>query len=175
MDTNSNILIVMRHAKSSWDDPALPDFDRPLANRGLAAAPAMGSWLAANAPIPERIISSPAERAIQTARLVQRELPADPPIEIFLDERIYDASLAELIAVLEMQDARVMMLVGHNPGVLELVTHLLGKDTAGGELTMPTGAIIVLTLSGTRSELAPRSAKLVAHMRPRELPREFLR
>lgn len=134
-------LHILRHAKSSWNDPSLHDFDRPLNDRGLKAAPFMGEWMAARGIKPDAIVSSPAERARRTAELAKEAAGFDCPLEF--DERIYDATLVDLLAVVSglSEDRSTILLVGHNPGMEALVRYLTGEM---GE--MPTAALASMTL-----------------------------
>ena len=89
-------LTLIRHAKSSWDDASLPDFDRPLNERGLRDAPKIGVHLAQNSiTLPDKIISSPALRGISTACLIAKEI-GYPEDTIELEPRLYEASLHQL-------------------------------------------------------------------------------
>ncbi|HEY7745551.1 MAG TPA: histidine phosphatase family protein [Desulfuromonadales bacterium] len=114
-------LTLVRHAKSSWEDPALADFDRPLSKRGKQDAPLMGERLAGRDPRPELIISSPAKRARKTARLIARELELTDDRLILVME-IYEAEPEILLKVVRGLDNRWahVLLVGHNPGLTEL-------------------------------------------------------
>lgn len=118
-------LILLRHGKSSWDDPALDDFARPLAPRGLRNVPEMGRRLARRGQPPDLIITSTAVRAFSTARAMAREIGyrEDRIIEA---PDVYLASPRRMLAILrETQDsARTVMLVGHNPGLTELANML---------------------------------------------------
>lgn len=166
------ILIIMRHAKSDWGEPEKSDFDRPLSARGLAAAPAMGRWLAGSHYLPDRIVTSPARRALHTAQLVKSELGKIAPVDLRLDARIYEAEKNELLAVLREQDARSLMLIGHNPGLTQLLEYLVRCDAAERPaIVVPTGAIFILGRDDTGESLAPRSLRLVARMIPKALPR----
>src|SRR5947207_2904162 len=110
-------LLIMRHAKSNWDDPRLADVDRPLNDRGKRAAPFIGGLMRRLDLIPDRILSSPARRARKTAKLAAEAGAFD--IEIEIDDRIYEASGNALRQVVsETGDAfSSIMLVGHNPGI----------------------------------------------------------
>ena len=110
-------LFILRHAKSSWTDIDLADFDRPLNERGLDAAPFMGRYLAEEGHMPDAIVSSPAKRARETAELVKEHSGFEP--EIGFDERIYEASPNTLrVVASELPDhVDSAMIVGHNPGV----------------------------------------------------------
>jgi len=114
-------LILVRHAKSSRDDPTLADRDRPLNERGLRDAPRMGERLAKRAIRPDLIVSSPAVRALTTAQLMAQKL--DYHLDaIVVDERVYAATPEALIEVMRALGDRpkCVMLVGHNPEMSEL-------------------------------------------------------
>lgn len=110
-------LILMRHAKSSWQDPDLDDVDRPLAKRGKRDAPVMGERLAERGIHPDLILTSPAKRARKTAQTVARALDY-PKKKITHAEAIYEASEEHLLAVVQAldDDLDTVMLFGHNPG-----------------------------------------------------------
>jgi phosphohistidine phosphatase len=129
-------LLLLRHAKSDWDDPSLRDFDRPLAARGKRDAPRIGKALRKRGPLPDLIVSSPAARAKATIHAVTKAANLDP--EIRFDETVYGASSAELIKLIRgLPDAgSCAMLVGHNPGFEDLVRRLSGSDEG-----MPTAAL----------------------------------
>lgn len=153
-------LVLLRHAKSDWSGGEA-DIDRPLAKRGRRQAPEAGSWLAAHLPVIDLAVVSPATRARSTWELVAAQLDAPPPATI--DERVYAASDRELVDVVRAlpEDAGVVALVGHNPGMEELVTRLTGEW-----VPMPTSALAVLTLSDRWSGAGERSAVLAAAGRP---------
>jgi len=134
-------LYVLRHAKSSWDNAELADFDRPLNDRGESTAPFMGEFMAANGFEPEVIVSSPAVRARRTAQLAKEG--ANMPAEIIYDDRIYEASPRTLQTVAASIDDRFdsAMLVGHNPGMEGFVRLLTGRSEE-----MPTAALAVIDL-----------------------------
>jgi phosphohistidine phosphatase len=168
-------VIVMRHAKSDWGDPALPDFDRTLSARGLAAAPAMGRWLVLARYLPERIVCSPARRALDTARLVKAELDPVATVDLVTDRRIYEASPDDLLAVIRDHSMATLMVIGHNPGIEQVLGILLHQNPAAEPIgAVPTGAIFVLRNSAP-FVTADTAARLVARMTPRELPRSLLR
>ncbi|HEX4703801.1 MAG TPA: histidine phosphatase family protein [Pseudonocardiaceae bacterium] len=130
-------LVVLRHAKSAW--PAdVADQDRPLNERGRRDAPAAGRWLSSNAPAIDLAICSPAARAVQTWQLVAAEV-SQP--EYRLDDRIYDASVERLLDIVrELPDAAsTVLLIGHNPGLTDLV-HTLTSET----IELKTSSIAVL-------------------------------
>lgn len=121
-------LLLVRHAKSSWDYPGLTDFERPLNKRGRRDAPFMGKLLKKKKIISDLIISSPATRAITTARHFANGL--DYPLEkISTDERLYDADYTDISDVIfEVNDeVKCLMIVSHNPGLTEVADRLTGK------------------------------------------------
>ena len=161
------ILLVLRHAKSSWKDPGLADHDRPLNKRGLRDAPRMGRLLREEDLVPDRIVSSTAVRARATADLVAAEAGCSAAVKH--SRRLYLASAPEIIGVLAEVggDARKLLVVGHNPGLEELLAALTGCSEP-----LPTAA-----LAAVRLELAAWSkleacapAQLVNLWRPRQLP-----
>ncbi|TMK23636.1 MAG: histidine phosphatase family protein, partial [Actinobacteria bacterium] len=107
-------LLLMRHAKSSWAEGPLADFERPLNERGLKAAPLVGRFMRRQKLRPDLILCSPAERARQTAALVAEAAQFDAPLRY--DERIYEAAPARLAEVVsQVEDAAdELLLVGHN-------------------------------------------------------------
>lgn len=158
-------LTLLRHAKSSWDDPGLEDFDRPLNARGLRAAPEMGRRLAARGDPPQLVVSSPALRAIATARAVRREL-GDPGLRIVEEPRLYLASPETLLAVLRgLEDGpRHVMLVGHNPGLTDFANRL--DDLSIDHL--PTAAMLCVDFTAESwSAIEPATAGLVWFDSPR--------
>lgn len=164
-------LLVLRHAKSSWDDEGLPDRKRPLAKRGRRDAPRVGRWIADSGLVPDRIVSSPAVRARETVELVARELGCDPGA-IELDERVYDAGPRELQAVLAdcPHDCRRMLLVGHNPGLEDLLDHLAGGLPGPAEgKRLPTATLAHLRLPDDWGALERGAGELLALVRPRDL------
>jgi phosphohistidine phosphatase len=154
-------LVVLRHAKSDWPE-GVPDDERPLALRGRRDAPAAGRWLRDRVGGIDVAVCSPAVRARQTWELAAAEL--DPPPRVVEDERVYEGSLDTLVSV--VQDipaaAGTAVLVGHNPGLQELVELLTGE---GRELK--TSAIAVLTWPGEWADAGPRVASLAARAKPR--------
>jgi phosphohistidine phosphatase len=153
-------LILLRHAKSDWSGGEA-DIDRPLAKRGRRQAPDAGSWLAANIDRVDLAVVSPANRARSTWDLVSAALDVAPPTRI--DDRVYDASDHELLTVVRAlpDDIETVVLVGHNPGLEDLVPLLTG-DWA----PMPTSALAVITVSGSWATAGSRPAVLRASGRP---------
>lgn len=167
----SRRLWLLRHAKSAWDTGTPDDFDRPLAKRGHKDAPRMGRWLAGRGGRPDYVVSSPARRARETTLAVCEPLGVRKK-SIYWDTRIYEAELEDLLAVLaDCPAITTTLLVGHNPGLDELLLHLAGeaaRPNAKGKL-MTTAAAASLVMPDDWGELAPGCARLEWLQRPREL------
>lgn len=152
-------LVLIRHAKSDWS-ANVSDRHRPLNQRGQRQAPKSGRWLAENLPAIEQAVVSPAQRARSTWDLVAAELPDPPPVTV--DERAYTFDAHGLMPIIHdlADDLGTVALVGHNPAMEELVSHLTGAWVA-----MPTSSLAVIGLSGPWSDAGPGST-LLAHGRP---------
>ena len=168
----SRELLILRHAKSDWDTSAPSDFDRPLAKRGKRDAPRVGEWLYREGLVPNHIISSPAERARQTAIKVCKGLDCNKN-QILWEPDVYDADLDRLLGVLARCPAGspTVLLVGHNPGLEALVDHLTGGDYGESEdgKLLPTAAIARLEMPDDWTTLEAGCAVLLAIVRPKEL------
>lgn len=164
-------LLLLRHAKSSWGDAARADFDRPLSKRGRHDAPRMGHWLHQQRLQPDYVVSSPARRARQTALRVCPELGLDPAT-IHWDSTLYDASVEALLAVLGgcPATARRVLLIGHNPGLEQLLLWLCPQTTipSDGKL-LPTGAVARIGLAAAWPALDPGGGHLLHLQRPHDL------
>jgi phosphohistidine phosphatase len=130
-------LFLVRHAKSSRDDPSLPDRDRPLDDRGRQDAPKMGKRLAKRDVKTDVLLSSPALRALTTAQLIAEEIGYKRK-DIVVDDRLYASSADDLLAVIRALDKKLnrVMLFGHNPEVTDLA-HWLSSEI----IDMPTSAV----------------------------------
>jgi phosphohistidine phosphatase len=160
-------LLVLRHAKSSWDDPHLDDHDRPLNARGERDAPRMGRLARKKRLSVELIISSDALRARLTAEAVADAIGYGG--QILLDPRLYHASAADILAVLRSavdDNVTTVMIVGHNPGLEDLVARLTGDPEA-----LPTAALAQTALPIERwpDLTASTRGTLVGLWRPKEL------
>ncbi|MDZ7643862.1 MAG: histidine phosphatase family protein [Woeseiaceae bacterium] len=136
-------LTILRHAKSSWETPGLTDRDRPLNTRGERDAPAMAARIQEAGIRPSLIISSPAVRAWTTAKVVAQEL--NYPLEFLQREAdLYLASAGRVLQVIGRQDEGFnnLMVVGHNPGLTELVNQLVPGLTGN----LPTCGVVSLSL-----------------------------
>jgi phosphohistidine phosphatase len=176
-------LVLFRHAKSAWPD--VPDHERPLAGRGIRAAPVMGRWLRGAGLVPDLVLCSTARRARETWQFAQPGLAATPPVSF--EDRIYGEGAPGLLALIREVPAATgtLLLIGHNPAIEDLALMLAapGPDpgtggpgaTNPGDLErmrakFPTAAIAVLEPAGTWHELAPGQARLAAFVTPRDLP-----
>jgi len=135
-------LILTRHAKSAWDDPLTPDHDRPLNERGKAAAADLGQWLASRGYVPQKVLCSDAVRTRQTWSGIAPALPATPLME--LKPALYHAGVDVMLAVLRHAQADVVMMIGHNPGIAEFAEKLVAQAPLNSEFSRyPTGATLV--------------------------------
>ncbi|MGI8732603.1 MAG: SixA phosphatase family protein [Pyrinomonadaceae bacterium] len=161
-------LYLMRHAKSSWKDKELADFDRPLNRRGKAAAELMGTVIQQRRLRVDLVLSSPAVRARQTTEIVMRSAKLRP--EVRLDQRIYEAGPLQLLEVISDIENSVnnALLVGHNPGL----TELLGILTTRSEY-MATATLARINLETTKwSKINPCVGTLAWLVKPKDLSRE---
>lgn len=160
------LLTLIRHAKSSWDYPELSDFERPLNERGRRDAPRMATRLARELRAPLTLISSPATRALSTARVFAEALAVDFDA-VRIEPRIYEASrraLLELVKALP-DDSPKVLLFGHNPGLSELAQTL--TDCPFDE--MPTCAVVQLQIEGRSwKQLAPGKGRLLSYQYPKD-------
>jgi phosphohistidine phosphatase len=134
-------LLLLRHAKSDWDDVSLRDIERPLAKRGRRDAPRMGRALKARQVTIDYVLCSPATRARQTMELFTEAAGIKAPVEF--EEHIYDAGVADLIKVVRAlpDEHTTAILIGHNPGFESLLGRLTGLYH-----TMPTAALACMEL-----------------------------
>ena len=162
---------LLRHAKSSWDDPMLRDRERPLAPRGRKAAKRMGRWARKHDVRPQLVVCSSAVRARET---LQRMLPGLGDPEVWVEITLYAASAETLLDRIRALPAEVddAMLVGHNPGIMDLVLLLARpgglRDRASDNV--PTGGLALLELDAGRwHDVSAGSATLRRFVVPREL------
>ncbi len=167
-------LLLLRHAKSSWDDPAVADRDRPLNRRGERAAAAIGRAMAELGLIPGLILASPAKRTMQTLAALA---PFPAKVRIETPEPLYLADASRLLAILkELAESEAgVLVIGHNPGLHELAVTLIGKSqrTSDAErLTQhfPTAALAEFAIAGRWRALGPGAGRLVRFLLPRDLP-----
>ncbi|WP_459644851.1 SixA phosphatase family protein [Kineococcus sp. NUM-3379] len=141
-------LVVVRHAKAA--SPAgLPDFDRPLSPRGRRDAVAAAQWLRENVPAPGLVVTSPARRAEETTNALLTAWDPAPPV--VTEERVYEASLGDLLLVVRgLDEPGAVVLVGHNPGLSVLV-----EDLATEVLELATTGIAVVEVPGDWADAGP--------------------
>lgn len=167
-------VILLRHAKSSWDSPGLRDIERPLSKRGRKDAPRMGAYLADNWIEPDRVLVSPSVRTRQTWDLVAEELGGQPDVEYASE--LYHASPRTMLDLIRQQDDayRSVMLVAHNPGTEELANRLAGSGRPGALRRMagkyPTAGLAELRTEYDHwSELGWGRGELLTFVVPRDL------
>lgn len=161
MEAAQRQLVILRHAKSAWPD-GVPDRQRPLNRRGRGDARAAGQWIRSLVGGVDSVVCSPAERTRQTIALVAAELD-DPPDPTF-DDDIYGAPPTALLEVVrQLPDTTgTALLVGHNPGVQELVELLSGQ-----ECEMKTSSVAVVVWTGRWADAAAEVALVRHHATPR--------
>lgn len=158
-------LLLLRHAKSSWDDVSLRDFERPLADRGKRDAPRMGEELKLRAPLPDLIISSPAARARQTTQAIVDAGGLTARLEF--NDSIYGATSGELMRLVRRLPDAVdcALMVGHNPGFEEVVSRLTGSDER-----MPTAALACIEFQIDHwNDLEDGAGRLIWLLTPKQL------
>ena len=135
-------LILTRHAKSSWDDPATTDHDRPLNDRGKAAAAELGVWLASRGYVPGEVLCSDALRTRKTWSGLAPALPGMPVL--LLKPALYHAGPDVMLAVLRHATEDCVMMIGHNPGIAEFAQRLVAQAPLNPDFQrFPTGATLV--------------------------------
>ena len=163
-------LAVLRHAKSDWP-VGIDDHQRPLARRGVRDAQAAGLWLSSTLGTPDEVLCSPALRTRQTWEQVAAAFEAPP--EARVDDRIYEAVVPTLLGVLGELPRKIalVLLIGHNPGVQDLVLSLTGRGRsearALAETKFPTCGLAVLEMRADWSEIAGGGATLTTFVVPR--------
>lgn len=170
-------LLLLRHAKSSWDEREMPDHERPLNARGRRAAAAMRDAMERLGLAPDMVLVSTSRRTMQT--LEAFEPWADTPL-VDRMEKLYNASADDLLAALRdmKETVRSVMVIAHNPGIHELAVRLCGADgMAFSDTTMrrmtegyPSGALSEFTIPGSWRGLDAGAARLVRFLCPRDLP-----
>jgi len=167
-------LLLLRHAKSSWDDPRLSDHSRPLSSRGRDAAARMGEAMRTLDLSPDVVLVSSARRTLQTLELLLPfpETPITEPMNA-----LYLATAPQMLGVLHTiaETVRSVLLIGHNPGLHELAQMLTGSardqaETKRMAARYPTAALAEFAVPGPWHALGPGGARLVRFLRPRDLP-----
>jgi len=163
-------LFLLRHAKSSWDDPALADHDRPLSPRGRRHSKLIAEHMHREEMGPALVLCSSATRTRETLELVR---PALGEASVVVEDKLYGASSDRLLERIRQMPEEVssLMLIGHNPGLEQLALALASSGDGLGRLEekFPTAALATLSMPGTWASLEPGTAGLVAYVVPRQL------
>jgi phosphohistidine phosphatase len=163
-------LFLLRHAKSSWDDPSLDDHDRPLTRRGRRASKLIAKHLRRERIAPSLVLCSSARRTRET---LERVLPTLDAAHVRVERELYGASAEELLRRLREVPPTLdsVMLVGHQPAIQELAVHLAGEGSGLDRVRQkfPTAALATLSFPGDWSGLGAGGAELVAYVKPKQL------
>lgn len=162
-------LILMRHAKSSWEDPDLPDRDRPLNARGQRAARALGEWLASRGYMPDQVLCSSVRRTVETWQGVAPAL-GDAP-EPHLIDALYHADPQTMLATLRQATGRTVLMLGHNPGIGAFAATLPAQPPLGPNFAhYPTGATLVVSFDAPGwPDIAPGEGGVLDFIVPRDI------
>ena len=162
-------LMLLRHGEAEKFREG-SDFDRPISDPGKRGAQRMATWIWRNDLMPDYVISSPAARALETARKACKAMGMGAQ-GIVEDPRIYEATTSDLLRVLGEvpQTARRVLLVGHNPGLKKLLSYLDGENDG----RLPKAALAQLELPDNWLELAPGCGRRIIRIRPSDLPERF--
>ncbi len=167
-------LLLMRHAKSSWDNPETADYERPLSSRGQQAAPAMGAFMAERDLIPTRILCSAAQRARETLALLLPHLTGD--IDICIAQRLYQSDApGYLTAVREYGGTDLtVLLIGHNPAIEDFAHVLAPMGDAAGLASMkakyPTCALAIIGFDLAHwRDIGPGEGRLISFNTPKTI------
>lgn len=158
-------LILMRHAKSDWSDPTLPDHDRPLNKRGKRSAQALGDWMRETGHLPGQALVSSATRTMETFDRLGLALTPQA------DERLYHAEPEQMLALLQDATAQSVLMVGHNPGIADLAGRLIDNPPDHPRfIDYPTGATLVLNFDvESWDQVDWEMGQAMAFVIPREL------
>jgi phosphohistidine phosphatase len=164
-------LLLVRHAKSAWDDPSLADHDRPLAPRGAKAVRRLREYLTRAEYRPDVVLCSSSRRTVDTLDGIRAALPKRVSIDVA--DELYLANADTLVTLLHGLDGtiRCAMLVGHNPSIEVLASRLAGSGDAGLRaqlaVKLPTGALVALSFDGAWANLGAGAARIDALFVPR--------
>ena len=165
MSTPARTLLVLRHSKSAYPE-GVADIDRPLAPRGVRDAVTLGGWLGDQGLFPDLVVCSTAARTRQTWDLISDQLVwPDEDATVRYDPRVYDAPLADLMAIVQETppETGILALVGHNPGAAQLVLALTGESGLG----FPTSALAMIEIRQDWDRAAPGSGSLAGYWTPK--------
>jgi phosphohistidine phosphatase len=173
----SKRLILLRHAKSAWDNQDIADFERPLSNRGRKAAPLVGAYLARKKYVPELVLCSSAMRASETLDLTIAGWPKQPVVRKL--KSLYLAMPREMLKRLQTSgnEFASVMLVGHNPGIADLANWLSHDGDAAARAALsrkfPTGAVAVIDFDVEDwKDVDAETGRLVDFATPKQIERE---
>ena len=167
MNNKMKKLFIVRHAKSSWDFPELSDYDRPLNKRGKRNAPEMGHRLATRNVNPDALVTSPAKRAVATARRIADKI-SFPLALIKKEPQLYHGSINDMIEIIKAvkNDVDILMIFGHNPGLTDLANQLSGSDI----YNIPTCGIVEIDFEiSSWKDLELVSGKLISFDYPKKI------
>lgn len=169
-------LILLRHAKSAWDNASIADFERPLSGRGRKAAPLIGAYIARRGMVPGLVLCSSAKRAVETLDLVCAGWQPMPTIRKL--KSLYLAMPREMLRRLQAvgKEADCVMLVGHNPGIADLAAWLCSHGKAEQRASLarkfPTGALAVIEFDvADWSDVDAEAGHLVEFTTPKQIER----
>jgi phosphohistidine phosphatase len=166
MSTPARTLLVLRHSKSAYPE-GVADIDRPLAPRGVRDAVTLGRWMLGESLLPDLVVCSTAARTRETWDLINDQLlwPDEDATVVRYDPRVYDATLADLMAIVTETppEAAIVALVGHNPGAAQLVLTLTGES----ELRFPTSALAMIAIPQDWDRAAPGCGSLAGYWTPK--------
>ena len=170
-------LILLRHAKSAWDNASIADFDRPLSSRGRKAAPVVGAHLARRGMVPGLVLTSSAKRAVETLDLVSAGWQTKPAIRKL--KSLYLAMPREMLRKVQAigREADCVMLVGHNPGIADLANWLCSQGNAEQRSKLarkfPTGAAAVLEFDVEDwAEVDAETGRLIDFATPKQIEQD---
>jgi phosphohistidine phosphatase len=173
----SKRLILLRHAKSAWEDQDIADFERPLSTRGRRAAPIVGAYLARAGYLPELVLCSSARRAVETLELATAAWPSPPNVR--KQKSLYLAMPREMLKRLQAAGGSLgsVMLVGHNPGIADLANWLCHDGDPGARAALsrkfPTGAVAVIDFDVEDwRDVDAETGRLVAFVTPRQIEQD---
>jgi phosphohistidine phosphatase len=158
-------VFFIRHAKSSWDDPELRDIDRPLNKRGRHDAPVMAKLLREKGIKPDRIVSSPAKRALSTAEVFAAEMGLE---DIYVEPRIYESMPEDVLRVVQQldDDLEVVFVFGHNPTIYTLASSFSDMDLDN----VPTcGVVEVQAAVNSWADFNSRTGRMIHFFFPKQL------
>ena len=162
-------LILTRHAKSSWNDPTLDDFDRSLSGRGRKSAPLIGQWLIERGHVPEVVVASGARRTVETWEGMASAMPEATVLEH--NTALFHAGAGTILEVLREQAAARVMLIGHNPGFADFANRLVVQPPRHDRFNdYPTAATAVIEFERESwAQVRWGSGRILDFVVPREL------